>query len=81
MTEIQKSMISIKEIVSRYDLPYSTINHYTLVGLLTVVGRRKNIRLYDAKEVEARLARIAQLRSIGYPLHLILQELNQVKGN
>ena len=70
-------MISIKEIVEQYGIPYSTINHYTIIGLLTVADRRKNIRLYDKAEVKERLEKIAKLRSKGYPLHLIQKELNK----
>ena len=72
-----KNLISIKEIVKKYGIPYSTLNHYTAVGLLTVADRRKNIRLYDEAEVKERLAKISQLRSRGYPLHLIQNELNK----
>ena len=73
---MSKNLISIKEIVKKYDIPYSTVNHYTIIGLLTVVDRRKNIRLYDEVEVKVRLAKIAELRGKGYPLHLIQKELN-----
>jgi DNA-binding transcriptional MerR regulator len=69
-------MISIKEIVKKYGIPYSTVNYYTMIGLLTVVDRKKNIRFYDETEVKERLARILELRSQGYPLHLIQKEFN-----
>ena len=70
------NMITIKQIVSKYNIPSSTINHYTLIGLLTVASRKKNMRLYDEAQVKERLARIAALRSEGYPLNLIQTELN-----
>lgn len=73
-------MISSKEIVEKYKIPYSTLNHYTLVGLLTIAGRKKNMRLYNDEEVKERLKRIADLRSKGYPLSLIQKELNNEKG-
>ena len=73
---MQKKMISIKGIVKKYGIPYSTINHYTMIGLLTVVKRMKNIRMYDEREVKERLTKIEKLRSKGYPLHLIQRELN-----
>ncbi len=72
-----KNVISTKEIVEKYGIPYSTINHYTIIGLLTVESRRKNTRLYDEAEVKERLARIMELRDKGYPLHLIYKELNK----
>ncbi len=71
-------MISIKDIAKKYDIPYSTVNHYTITGLLVVAGRRKNIRLYDEAEVERRLKKIAELRSKGYPLHLIQEKLAEI---
>ena len=74
---MQKSIISIKEIVKKYGLPYSTVNHYTITGLLPVADRKKNMRLYNEVQVKQRLARIAELRSKGYPLHLIQKELNK----
>ena len=74
---MSKNLISIKEIVRKYNFSYSTVNHYTIIGLLTVADRRKNIRLYDEAEVKKRLATIAELRGKGYPLHLILEQLNK----
>ena len=70
-------MISTKEIVERYGLPYSTVNHYTIIGLLTVEARRRNVRLYDEAEVEEKLTRIMKLKDKGYPLHLIQKELQK----
>ena len=71
-------MISIKEIVKKYGIPYSTVNFYTMIGLLTVVDRRKNIKLYDEIEVKERLTKIIKLRNKGYPLDLIRKELNNI---
>lgn len=68
-------MISVKEIVKKYGIPYSTVNHYTMVGLLSIAKRKKNVRLYDEREVKERLTIINKLRSKGYPLHLIRKEL------
>ena len=70
-------MISTKDIVERYGLPYSTVNHYTIIGLLTVEARRRNMRLYDETEVEEKLTMIMKLRDKGYPLHLIQKELQK----
>lgn len=70
-------MISTKEIVEKYGIPYSTVNHYTIIGLLIVEARRRNMRLYDETEVEEKLTRIMKLRDKGYPLHLIQKELHK----
>ena len=74
---MSKNLISTKEIVEKYGIPYSTVNHYTITGLLIVADRRKNMRLYDEAQVAKRLAAITRLRGKGYPLHLIQQELNK----
>lgn len=74
---MEGKMISIKEIAEKYGVPYSTVNHYTMIGLLTIAGRKKNMRLYDERVVKERLERIAELRSEGFPLSLILKELNK----
>jgi DNA-binding transcriptional MerR regulator len=74
---MSENLISPKEIAEKYGIPYSTVNHYTLIGLLTVTGRKKNIRLYDEAKVRENLARIADLRSKGYPLSLIQKELRK----
>lgn len=71
-----KGLITISEIVRRYGIPYSTVNYYTSVGLLAVADRKKNMRLYNEAQVKERLAKIAGLRSEGYPLHLIQKQLN-----
>jgi DNA-binding transcriptional MerR regulator len=72
-----KNLISIKKIVKKYSIPYSTVNHYTIIGLLTVADRKKNIRFYDEAEVKEKLRRISELRGKGYPLHLIRKELRK----
>ena len=71
-------MISIKEIVKKYGISYSTVNYYTMIGLLTIVDRRKNIKLYDEIEVKERLTKIIKLRNKGFPLDLIRKELNNI---
>jgi len=70
-------VISTKDIVEKYGLPYSTVNHYTVIGLLTVEARKRNMRLYDETEVEEKLTRIMKLRDKGYPLLLIQKELQK----
>lgn len=74
-----KGLITVSEIVRKYNIPSSTINHYTIIGLLSVAARKKNMRLYDELQVKQRLTRIVRLRSKGYPLSLIQQELNKRK--
>ena len=68
-------LISIREIPKKYNISYSTVNYYTIIGLLTVVTKRRNMRLYNEAEVKESLERISKLKDKGYPLHLIKKEL------
>ncbi len=71
----RNSLVSIREIVKKYNISYSTINYYTITGLLTVVTKKRNTRLYNELEVKERLRRISRLKDKGYPLNLIKREL------
>lgn len=66
-----RDLITINDIVEKYSIPYSTVNHYTIIGLLKVVSKKRNIRLYDESEVGKRLKKISELKDKGYPLNLI----------
>ncbi len=68
-------MVTINEIVEAYGIPYSTVNHYTIIGLLKVVSKKRNVRLYDGAEVKKRLKKITELKDKGYPLNLIQKEI------
>jgi DNA-binding transcriptional MerR regulator len=68
-------LILAKEIALKFHIPYHTVNHYTNLGLLSVVRRRGNRRLYDEDEVRLQLSKIAKLSNEGYPLSLIRKEL------
>jgi len=69
--DMTKKLIYSKEIVSNYNIPYSTLTHYTNMGFLHVVEKKGNRRLYDEGEVRARLENIRRLTREGYPLRLI----------
>jgi len=68
-------LVTINEIVEAYGIPYSTVNHYTIIGLLKVVSKKRNVRLYDGAEVKKRLKKITELKDKGYPLNLIQKEI------
>lgn len=72
----KERLISAQEITKKHNITYQTLNHYTNFGLLNVVAKRSNVRLYDEEEVQRRLAKIAQLASAGFPLRLIRKTLN-----
>ena len=74
---MQNNLITIKEIAEKFNITPYTINHYTNLGLLKVVMKNKNKRLYDVNEVTHRLRTIANLMSEGYPLQLIAKKLNK----
>ena len=71
-----KEPITIKELARKFNLTVYTINHYTNLGLLRVVDRKRNKRLYNEEDVKYRLGKIAELISQGYPLQLISKKLN-----
>jgi len=71
-----KKQITIKELAHKFKLTPYTINHYTNLGLLKVVGKKRNRRLYNEEDVKYRLVKIAELISRGYPLQLISKKLN-----
>ena len=68
---MSKKLIFSKDIVKKYDIPYSTVTHYTNMGFFTVVSKRGNRRLYDEDEIRVQLERISKLTDEGYPLRLI----------
>lgn len=71
-------LISAKDIMKKYDISYQTINYYTNFGLLDVVTKKGNVRVYDEADTRKRLERIAYLISEGYPLRLIRKKLSEV---
>lgn len=72
----ENSLITIKEISQKFNITAYTINHYTNLGLLKVVVKRKNRRLYDEAEIAYRLKKVSEMISQGYPLQLISKKLN-----
>jgi len=73
----KQKLISAKDIVQKYNVTYQTINHYTNFGLLHVVTKNGNVRIYDEAQISYRLKKISQLISEGYPLRLISKMLNE----
>ena len=73
---MKRKLISAKEIIRKYQITYQTINHYTNFGLIHIVTKKGNVRLYDESQIRERLIKIARLVSEGYPLRLISKKLN-----
>ena len=70
-----KKIISAQEVVKKFNLPYHTLNYYTAMGLLSIVAKAGNKRIYEEKQVKERLGKISQLVKEGYPLNLIRKKL------
>ncbi len=68
-------MISAKEIPLEFGISYQTLNSYTDVGLLDVIGKKNRIRFYNYTEVKKRLTKIMRLVNEGYTLRLICRML------
>jgi len=71
-----RNTILAKEIVEKYKLSYHTVNYYTAIGLLPVLSKKGNNRIYDEDVVKERLAKISSMITEGYPLRLIRRKLN-----
>ena len=67
--------VSAAEIVKKYGLTYQAVNHYTNLGLLDVVTKNGNVRMYAKHKVKTRLAKISKLAGEGYSLRLIRKKL------
>lgn len=74
--KINANFISAKEVVEKFNVTYQTVNHYTNLGLIHVIMKNGNVRMYDERHVRGRLAQIAQLINEGYPLRLIQKKFN-----
>ena len=70
--------ITAKQIVKKFNISLQTVNHYTNLGLLSVVAKEGNVRLYGEAKVKTTLAKISKLVSEGYSLGLIRRKLTGV---
>lgn len=68
-------LITAGDIVRRYGVTYQAVNHYTNLGLLQVVTKEGNARMYAKSKVRDRLSKISRLVSEGYSLRLIRRKL------
>ncbi|MCM8795908.1 MAG: helix-turn-helix domain-containing protein [Candidatus Omnitrophica bacterium] len=68
-------MISVKQIMQKYNVTYQTVNHYTDFGLLPVTLKKGNMRFYDKDVVAKRMEKIRELREEGYTLRLVRKKL------
>ena len=68
-------LITAKEIVEKFGITFQTVNHYTNFGLLSVITKKGNVRMYSAREAKERLAKISELVAEGYSLRLIRRKL------
>lgn len=73
--KLNSNHISAGEITQKYHITYQAVNHYTNLGLLDVVTKSGNVRMYDRGEVRRRLGKIVQLVGEGYSLRLIRKKL------
>lgn len=73
--KINSNLISATEITDRFNITYQAVNHYTNLGLLDVVTKNGNVRMYDRGEVRRRLEKVGQLVREGYSLRLIRKKI------
>ena len=72
---MSKKTITAREIVKKFNIPYHTLNYYTAMGLLPVLTKTGNQRIYDEDEIGKRLQMISGMVGEGYPLNLIRKKL------
>lgn len=68
-------LLSALELVSKFQISYQTLNHYTNLGLLKNSTRQGLRRFYQEHDVRRRLRTIKDLQNKGYPLRLIAERL------
>ncbi|MGE5197077.1 MAG: MerR family transcriptional regulator [Deltaproteobacteria bacterium] len=68
-------VISVKDIMRKYNVTYHAVNHYTDFGLLTPAFKKGTVRFYDEVQVRHRLNAVRKLASEGYSLRLIRKKL------
>ncbi len=73
-------LVSAKEITTKFNLAYHTINYYTTIGLFTVAKKNGSARLYDEAVISDRLKKIQAMMLEGYTLRLIRKKLEEGKG-
>jgi DNA-binding transcriptional MerR regulator len=73
---MEKKLISAQEVVKKHSLAYHTLNYYTSIGLLPVVFKKGNQRMYDEVDLASRLLRISSMAQEGYPLGLIRKTIS-----
>lgn len=71
----RQGLISATQIVQEFNVTYQAVNHYTNLGLLDVITKNGNARMYDRLKVNDRLAAIVELVNEGYSLRLIRKKL------
>lgn len=68
-------LITVKDIINKYNVSYQIVNHYTDFGLLPISTKEGNVRFYDRNLVGKRLKKIRALMNEGYTLRLIRKRL------
>ena len=73
------NLISAAELLTKFNISYQTLNHYTNIGLLESASRKGLRRFYDADDVRVRLEKIKELQNKGYTLRLICEAIKSDK--
>lgn len=71
------ALISSRELTERHNISYQTLNFYTTLGLFEIEKRVGNRRFFDEETIRTRLERIFDLKDEGFPLRMIVRELQR----
>lgn len=66
--------IPIGEVSRLFNISKATVNYYTNLGLINVVRKIGNKRLYSREDVNRRIHKIRELLNKGYTLKVIKNE-------
>ncbi len=80
MATKRHGQITLQEIAQRTGVSVSSLNYYANLGLLQVVDRQGNKRLFLEADAIRRVEEIRRLRKEGYPLRIIRRQLREGKG-
>lgn len=70
-----KKLITVDEVAKLFDLSVASVNYYTNIGLINVLEKKKNRRLYDKEDVSRRISKARAMMNMGYTIRLIQREL------
>ena len=70
-------LVTIQEITRSTGVSFSALNYYVNLGMLPVMDRKGNKRLFAKTDTLQRLKQIQRMKREGYPLRIILRHIQE----